>query len=135
MIRFFELLHKFKRYLLVGGFNTLLSFLIMYIGSLFGINYLVYTAMGYLTTIVLSFFMNLRYTFKVRDRTMHRLLGFITVSLTNLAVVECIEYQLVETLLVQKQIAIIAGMSWYVAVGFLVNNYIVYRNVHLDKAS
>lgn len=135
MIAFLALIDKFKRYLLVGAFNTLLCFLLMYAGSALGLGYLVYTAMGYLTTIVLSFFMNLRFTFKVRDRAGMRLLGFMAVSLTNLAIVEGIEYTLIESFGVMRPIAIVIGMGWYVSTGFLMNNFVVYRRTpHLCVA-
>jgi len=122
------LFEKFRRYLLVGACNTVLNLGMMYIGSSLGLHYLIYTPMGYLTTIVLSFFMNLHYTFKVRDRRGYRLLGFLSVSLTNLAIVEIIEYVLVEVWSIKRWVAVFLGMGWYVVTGFLVNNYIVYRH-------
>ena len=126
------LFEKFRRYLLVGGFNTVLNLGMMYIGSSMGLSYLLYTPMGYLTTILFSFFINLHYTFKVRDRRGYRLLGFLCVSLTNLAIVEIIEYVLVDLCSVARWIAVILGMGWYVVTGFLVNNYVVYRNTHFN---
>lgn len=135
MTTFFELFDKFKRYLLVGAFNTVLNLSIMYVGASFGLHYLVYTPMGYLTTIVLSFFMNLRYTFKVQDRRGMRLLGFLLVSLTNLLIVEVLEYFLVEIGSFQRWIAVLVGMGWYVLAGFLVNNYVVYRHTKLKPES
>lgn len=122
------LIDKFKRYLMVGGVNTLLNLLIMYIGASLGLHYLLYTPLGYLTTIILSFFMNLHYTFKVHDKHLSRLLGFLSVSLINLGIVEVLEYLLVEHLHLKHWLAIILGMGWYVIFGFLINNFVVYRN-------
>lgn len=132
MIALLALIDKFRRYLMVGALNTVLCFLVMYAGSSLGLGYLVYTAMGYLTTILLSFFMNLRYTFKIRDRAGIRLIGFITVSLTNLSIVELIEYTLIESFSFPRWIAILLGMGWYVSTGFLVNNFVVYRRTKPD---
>jgi len=123
-----QFINKFYRYLLVGGFNTALSFSLMYLGSLCGLNYLVYSALGYTITIMLSFFMNLRYTFKTRDRLSLRLFGFMVVSFSNLAIVELLEYYLVDHCAIERPVAIFLGMIWYVASGFLFNNYLVYRN-------
>lgn len=127
MIALLALIDKFRRYLMVGALNTVLCFLVMYAGSSFGLGYLVYTAIGYLTTILLSFFMNLRYTFKIRDRAGIRLIGFITVCLTNLSIVELIEYTLIEVFSISRWVAILIAMGWYVSTGFLVNNFVVYR--------
>lgn len=135
MTTLFALIDKFKRYLLVGAFNTVLNLTMMYVGASLGLHYLVYTPMGYLTTIVLSFFMNLHYTFKVRDRRGSRLLGFLLVSLTNLCIVEIIEYFLVEAWSLQRWIAVLIGMGWYVMAGFLLNNYVVYRHTKLKLES
>ncbi len=132
MIALLALIDKFRRYLMVGALNTVLCFLVMYAGSSLGLGYLVYTAMGYLTTILLSFFMNLRYTFKIRDRAGIRLIGFITVSLTNLSIVELIEYTLIESFSFPRWIAILLGMGWSVSTGFLVNNFVVYRRTKPD---
>jgi putative flippase GtrA len=134
MTSFLALIDKFRRYLMVGAFNTGLCFLVMYAGSSVGLGYLIYTALGYLTTIVLSFFMNLHYTFKVKDRAGIRLMGFVTVSLVNLSIVELIEYTLIESFSFVRWIAILIGMGWYVSTGFLMNNYVVYRRVHVAGA-
>lgn len=133
MTTFPILISKFRRYLTVGALNTVLNFCMMYLGSLFGLHYLVYTPMGYLTTIILSFFMNLHYTFKVRDRQRARLIGFLSVSLINLAIVEVIEYGLIEHMAFPRWLAIFLGMGWYVVVGFMLNNYVVYRHFPLKE--
>ena len=120
---------KFGRYLVVGALNTVLSISIMYLGALLGLGYLWYTALGYTTTILLSFFLNLRYTFKMRDRMLARLAGFMLVSFSNLAIVELLEYYLIDCCAIPRQVAILCGMLWYVSSGFLLNNFVVYRHV------
>ncbi len=135
MTPFRTLIHKFRRYLTVGALNTVLNFFIMYLGSLWGLHYLVYTPMGYVTTIVLSFFMNLHYTFKVKDKQGARLLGFLGVSFLNLGIVELIEYILIEHMHTPRAVAIVLGMGWYVVVGFSLNNYVVYRNFPLKQGT
>jgi putative flippase GtrA len=133
MTTFRTLVNKFRRYLTVGAFNTLLNFSIMYLSAMCGLHYLVYTPIGYLTTIILSFFMNLHYTFKVKDKQGARLLGFLSVSLVNLGIVELIEYVLIEQLAFSRWLAIFLGMGWYVVFGFVLNNYVVYRHFPLKK--
>ena len=115
------------RYLLVGLTNTTVCFLVMYIGSLFGMHYLLYTAMGYFVAILYSFFMNLHFTFRVEGMILKRLLMFFVINLSNLGMVEIIEYILIDNLMWNRIFSILCAMSWYVITGFLINNYLVYR--------
>ena len=131
MIALCTLFDKFSRYLLVGGLNTVICLLIMYLGARLNLHYLVYTPMGYMTTILLSFFMNLHYTFQVKDRAGSRLIGFLLVSLVNLAIVELMEYGLIEICSFPRWLAILTGMSWYVLTGFLINNFVIYRHTKI----
>ena len=128
LINFLHKRYKFARYMIVGGVNTLICFTIMYLGALMGLGYLTYTALGYLVGIVLSFFMNLHFTFRVHGQIYKRLMLFFSINVTNLLVVELIEYVLIESFLVNNVIAILCGMIWYVTTGFLMNNYLVYQN-------
>ncbi len=128
-----QVLARLGRYLLVGGFNTVLSLSLMTLGAFMGLQYLVYTAVGYTITILLSFFLNLRYTFQRKDRLGMRLMGFLLVSFSNLAIVELIEYYLVDWCAMQRPVAILLGMLWYVISGFLLNNFVVYRHFSTDN--
>lgn len=112
---------------MVGLTNTFTCSMLMYLGALVGMNYLFYTAFGYIITIFLSFFMNLFFTFQVRGDLMKRLGIFLLINLTNLAMVEVIEFQLIEKYHLQAVIAVFFGMSWYVVTGYLLNNFLVYR--------
>jgi putative flippase GtrA len=119
--------YKFARYLLVGGMNTLICTLLMYIGASLGLGYLYYTAFAYLIGILSSFFMNLRFTFRVQGQIIKRLCLFFLINLSNLFLVECIEYTLIDVFGVRLVIAILCGMVWYAITGFLMNNWLVYR--------
>lgn len=122
-----RLINRFSTYLLIGVANTLLCFLIMYLGHLSGMGYLLYTAVGYLLTVIFSFFMNLRFTFRVKGELLRRLGKFLSVSLINLFLVECIEYTLIEKFDYNQALAIVCGMFWYVVAGFLASHFWVYR--------
>lgn len=119
--------YKFARYLVVGATNTLICSFIMYVGALMGLGYLTYTAIGYFVGIVLSFFMNLHFTFRVQGQIAQRLMMFFSINITNLLLVELIDYVLIESFLINNVIAIMCGMIWYMTTGFLLNNYLVYR--------
>lgn len=122
-----NLIEKFAYYLLVGVINTAICFLVMYIGSQLGLDYLAYTAVGYVIASLTSFFSNSKYTFDVNDKMVKRLVLFSLVSLFNLGLVEIIEYCLVETWACNELFAVLCGMAGGTLSGFLLNNFIVYR--------
>jgi putative flippase GtrA len=119
-------LKHFLKYLSVGFANTALCFGIMYLGFLYQLNYVEYTALGYLVAMTFSFFMNLIVTFEVEGKLLQRLSLFFIVNFINLALVEILEYCMVELLLFKPPIAVFCGMVWYVIVGFLINSRFVY---------
>ena len=92
-----------------------------------GFHYLAYTAIGYLVAIIYSFFMNLHFTFRVEGRIIKRLSLFFIINLSNLGIVEIIEYVMIDIFYINRLLSIIAAMSWYVITGFLMNNYLVYN--------
>ena len=119
--------YKLARYMVVGATNTVICSAIMYGSAKLGFGYLSYTAIGYLIGIMLSFFMNLRFTFRVQGHIMKRLILYFSINLTNLLLVEVIEYVLIEVYSAKQLVAIMCGMTWYMITGYLMNNYWVYR--------
>ena len=120
------IINIFIRYVVVGAGNTILCVTLMYIGAISGLHYLVYTALGYITSIFFSFFMNLYFTFKVKGQIITRLGKFVIYNMLNLCLVEVIEYILIESFAMQQFFAVLCGMSWYMITGFFINRYIVY---------
>ena len=112
--------------MLVGLSNVGLCFFCMYLGSLFGLNYLLYTVLGYLITIIYSFYMNLRFTFQVSGNISKRFQLFFLINLTNLALVEAIEYTLIDILKWNHYLSIFSAMVWYAVSGFICNRIFVY---------
>lgn len=119
--------YTFVRYALVGLTNTTVCFVSMYISYLLGFHYLAYTAIGYLVAIIYSFFMNLHFTFRVEGKILQRLSLFFMINLSNLGIVELIEYIMIDIFHINRLLSIIAAMTWYVITGFLMNNYLVYK--------
>ncbi|MDP3561162.1 MAG: GtrA family protein [Legionellaceae bacterium] len=118
--------YTFVRYLLVGMTNTTVCFVTMYLAALAGLHYLAYTAVGYLVAILYSFFMNLRFTFRVEGQILKRLSLFFCINLSNLVLVELIEYIMIDIWGVNRLLSILTAMTWYVVTGFLINSYLVY---------
>ena len=118
--------YTFVRYIMVGMTNTTVCFSTMYLGSLAGLHYLSYTAVGYLVAILYSFFMNLYFTFRVNGQILKRLTLFFAINLTNLGIVETIEYIMIDNFHINPLLSILCAMTWYVVTGFLINSYLVY---------
>lgn len=119
---------RIVRYLMVGFSNMSVCFLFMYLGSWAGLHYLEYTVLGYLVAIMYSFYMNLRFTFRVSGNILKRMMLFFAVNLTNLALVEGIEYVMIDIWMMNKLLSIFCGMLWYSAVGFTINTLFVYKH-------
>lgn len=119
---------RIVRYLLVGLTNTTVCFSFMYLGFLAGLHYLEYTVLGYFVSILYSFYMNLRFTFRVTGNITKRLIFFFVINLTNLAIVEVIEYVMIDMYKLNHLFSIICAMLWYSLVGFTINTLWVYRN-------
>ena len=115
------------RYALVGLSNMSVCFTVMYLGSLAGLHYLQYTVLGYSISIVYSFYMNLRFTFRVSGNITRRLLLFFLVNFTNLGLVEVIEYVMIDVWKINHLFSIICAMIWYSLAGFICNMLFVYR--------
>ncbi len=118
---------RFVRYLMVGTTNMTVCVTFMYIGSALGLNYLEYTVLGYLIAILYSFYMNLRFTFRVSGNITKRLLAFFAINFFNLGIVELIEYVMISVYHLNPVFAIICAMLWYSLAGFAINALWVYR--------
>ncbi|PJD93539.1 MAG: hypothetical protein CK424_01685 [Legionella sp.] len=118
---------RIVRYLMVGLTNMTVCVFFMYIGSLAGLHYLEYTILGYLISILYSFYMNLRFTFQVTGNIKKRLILFFVINLSNLGLVGIIEYVMIDIFKYNHQLSIICAMLWYSIAGFTMNTFWVYR--------
>lgn len=118
---------RLVRYLMVGLTNMTVCFLFMFIGASLGLHYLQYTVMGYGVSILYSFYMNLRFTFRVSGNITKRLVLFFMINFTNLGIVELIEYEMITVHHYNHFFSIICAMLWYSIAGFTINALLVYR--------
>jgi putative flippase GtrA len=121
-------MHKLMIYLFIGVLNTILCFVVMGIGDWLGFHYSTYTAVGYIISMFFSFFMNLWFTFKVQGLIFKRLMIFLVINGINLILVEWIQYTLIERFHWADWPAIIFAMVVYIIIGYIMNQYIVYRH-------
>ncbi|HVT61892.1 MAG TPA: GtrA family protein [Legionellaceae bacterium] len=119
---------RIVRYFMVGFTNMTVCLLFMYLGSVAGLHYLEYTVLGYFISILYSFYMNLRFTFRVSGNITKRLILFFVINFTNLGIVEGIEYVMIDIYQYNHLFSIICAMLWYSIAGFAMNSLLVYRN-------
>ena len=118
---------RIVRYLMVGLTNMSVCFTFMYIGAALGLHYLQYTVLGYGVAIVYSFYMNLKFTFRVSGNITKRLILFFLINFSNLGIVELIEYEMISVYHFNHYFAIFCAMLWYSAAGFTIHALLVYR--------
>lgn len=122
-----KLISRFSRYCFVGIANTLFCVGCMWLFAYLGFGYLTYTAIAYLLAMLLSFSLNLIFTFRVSGNIPHRLIRFFGVNLINLGIVELLEFLLIHELHIPTQIGIALAMGCYVVLGFLLNQKWVFN--------
>jgi putative flippase GtrA len=77
------------RYLVVGGFNTLIDFLILFGLVALGLNKIPANYISTTITMIISFFLNKEFTFKSKDKaTKRQFLIFISVTAFGLWVIQ-----------------------------------------------
>lgn len=119
----------FIKYLGVGAVNTAIWFFTMVICAYIYDNYLFYTAVGYITSLITSFVLNLHFTFQVSGAIAKRAFFFFLINLTNVGIVQIIQYVLIEHYHWHEYAAITAGITWYTFSGFWANQrYVFHRS-------
>ncbi|WP_233806418.1 GtrA family protein [Paraburkholderia sp. HP33-1] len=117
----FEPVRQFIKYLLVGGLNTAISAVIIFIAQAAGANPVVANITGYAIGVALSFALNSRFTFRTAA-TRHTAIRFLIVVLisylANLATMVSVLH-----LTHAPYLAQLCGIPVYVMVGFLGNRY------------
>ncbi|MGF6855342.1 GtrA family protein [Paraburkholderia sp. CI3] len=116
-----EPLRQFIKYLLVGGLNTAISAVIIFIVQAAAAIPVVANIVGYAIGVTLSFALNSKYTFKTAA-TRHTAIRFLIVVLisylANLATMVSVLH-----LTHAPYLAQLCGIPVYVIVGFLGNRY------------
>lgn len=125
---------KFLKFVLVGVVNTLVGSAVMFLlYNLAGCGYWFSSVMNYVVGSVVSYFLNRRFTFGVRERSVKQVLRFIL----NIAVCYGIAYGLARPLVrlilqsaaqtVQDNAAMLVGMVVFVALNYLGQRFFAFR--------
>ncbi|HEX2858872.1 MAG TPA: GtrA family protein [Alphaproteobacteria bacterium] len=113
-------------YCLVGGLNTAVSVALMALGHALGWGYTAYTLLGYGVAMALSFVLNFVFTFKAKGHKARRMRLFFAVNLLNLAMVQALQYLLIDMSHLPHLPAIGMAMGAYTLAGFYLNRTYVF---------
>lgn len=112
----------------VGIMNTAVFTAVTYLVSLTGVHYSIYTGIGYIISILFSFFMNNRFTFKKNGGNVTVLLAkFLGVTISLMLLVQLIQYLFIDVVGTKEIIGIIAGMLFYTVTGYILNRNFVFK--------
>lgn len=126
--RLFRELFLLFKYGLVGIINTCITTGIFLLLSYLGFEYVLYTIIGYAVGICISFLLNRKYTFKKEnENTTRQIILFFTISVSLLAIVQLIQYLLIDIYNLPEWLGVGIGMVFYTGTGFILNRNIVFK--------
>ncbi|WP_257346786.1 GtrA family protein [Pseudalkalibacillus decolorationis] len=116
---------EFIRFIVVGIINTInyyITYLLLH--EILEINYMVAHIIGFLISLIISFFLNSYFTFKVRP-TLSKFLQFPLTQLFNIAVSSFFVYLFVEHFRIDSTIAPILSIFITVPLTFIITGKIL----------
>lgn len=123
-----EIIHQFWRYTHVGILNTAVGIATIWLLSLTGWPYPLYTGLAYLLVFSLSFALHGRYSFRTKTLSKKAFPLFVAFNLVNMLLAQLVQAFLIEILAWPHWLAIGAGIGVYVIVGFLLNRTYVFKS-------
>lgn len=119
---------QFTRFLLIGGFTTLLNYAIFAVLFFLGVNYLFASASGYITGFFIGFVLFRKYTFRSQGSWKKQLTLQIAVYGFSLLLNLFTLWMLATLLLVNPLIANIVAIGVSTVTNFLGMKFIVFAN-------
>ena len=116
----------YVRFLLSGGFNTALTFLLYSAGILLGLHYALANAVAWAIGIAVSFFLNSRFVFR-KGYTHKRFLSFILSNIFSLILSMAILFVLINAYSLNPIFASVVAIPVVVAVNFFAVKRIVFK--------
>lgn len=116
-------------YLIIGSISAFTDFSLYYLLTKHSdINYLIINFFTVLIGISLSFILNRKYNFKVRDHIVKRFIIFFSVGLVGLLVSSIILYFFVEYLFINIFLSKFLSIFLVVALQFILNKFVTFKN-------
>lgn len=117
--------NEFTRFAIVGGVNTMnyyMIYLLCY--NILGWHYLISHLFGFLVSFVISFFLNVYFTYRVKP-TISKFLKFPLTQVVNMSVSSALVYIFIEWFHINGNIAPLAAVIFTVPVTFIVTSKIL----------
>ena len=117
---------QFLLYCLCGGIGVITDYFVYYSALTFGVWYQTANIFGYLSGTLVSFFLNRKITFGIRDKLAYRLAMFLGVALIGFSVSAVMLWFLVDLMLVDARIAKLLTLPVVVIIQFSMNRRITF---------
>lgn len=122
---------KFRNLILygiIGTFSASLDFVAFYtLTTVLGVYYLAANILSVTIGITISFILNRKYNFKVKDNTIIRFIIFISVGFGGLLLSSLLLYLFVEILSIEKIISKFLSIVFVVLMQFFMNKFLTFR--------
>lgn len=117
---------QFLLYCLCGGIGVTTDYFVYYSALTFGVWYQTANIFGYLSGTLVSFFLNRKITFGIRDKLAYRLAMFLGVAVIGFSVSAVMLWFLVDLMLVDARIAKLLTLPVVVIIQFSMNRRITF---------
>ena len=126
-----QTLIQFVKFGIVGVSNTLISYVVYAVGVYFGIHYLVASVLGFVISVLNSFYWNNKYVFRQESgerNLLHTLLKtFLEYSFTGLVLANVLLYLWVDILHISEYLGPIINLLITVPLNFVMNKFWAFR--------
>lgn len=128
MKRFCQPLHPFVRFALVGCVNTMNYYLIYLLSMSFGQRYLVSHTIGFIISMVGSFYLNCYFTYKVKP-TLKKFVEFPLTYVANYTISTCSLFILIDLLSFHSLFSPIIASVIPVPFTYLISKWVLTKNI------
>jgi putative flippase GtrA len=126
---------QFLLYCLCGGIGVTTDYLVYYAALTFGVWYQTANVFGYLSGTLVSFFLNRKITFGVRDKLAYRLTMFLGVAAIGFSASAVLLWLLVDLMSVDAGISKLLTLPVVVIIQFSMNRRITFGKKTSEQAT
>lgn len=128
---------QFIKFAIIGFSNTLISYLVYVIGVYFGLHYLLASVMGFVISVLNSFYWNNKYVFRQEEgkRNLWYTLAktFLSYGATGLVLANILLYLWVDILHISEYLGPIINLMITVPLNFVLNKFWAFRTTGKDE--
>lgn len=118
---------KFIRYLIIGAFNTIIGYGIIFILMALGVMPEIANIIGYIFGIIVSYILNKIYTFKTKTKSKKEFIRFVMCMICSYLINFIALIVLYRYFDVDKYIATIISSIFYTLSGYIFSKYFAFK--------